>query len=125
MVQERKLAAAYSAGLWRRRRVATRDEAVKLQLKWAAVAALPTQAMRQYALMVEPFIPLDYRLPTETPPRLGYAGSAMEARAAAADAAAAAAAAAANLAAAAKSKLKTAAPSLRPTMKPVAKKGLR
>jgi len=54
------------------RRLQSRDLSVKLQLKWAAIAALPTAARKAEALVVDEEVPLRARLPTVTPPLKGF-----------------------------------------------------
>ena len=49
-----------------------KDLTRKLQLKWAAIYALPTPELRAEALFVDPYVPLDLRLATDTPPLLGF-----------------------------------------------------
>lgn len=68
----RDLAKLYTQGLWRRRRMQMKDLTRKLQLKWAAIYALPTPELRAEALFVDPYVPLDLRLATDTPPLLGF-----------------------------------------------------
>jgi len=68
----KELAKAYTQGLWRRRRMLMKDLTRKLQLKWAAIYALPTAELREEALFVDPYVPLDLRLSTDTPPLLGF-----------------------------------------------------
>jgi hypothetical protein len=70
--QGRELAKLYTQGLWRRRRMQMKDLTRKLQLKWAAIYALPTPELRAEALFVDPYVPLDLRLATDTPPLLGF-----------------------------------------------------
>jgi len=92
----RRAHAAYAQGLWRRHRAQMKDLQRKLALKWSAVHALPSRALQLEALFVDPYVPLDLRLATDTPPLLGFPGGQLAeeggAAAAAKDAAGAAAA---------------------------------
>lgn len=57
---------------WKRERIMARDLQRKIALKWAAIAALPTQELKLEALEVDPFIPLRLRPATITPPLKGF-----------------------------------------------------
>jgi hypothetical protein len=96
----RGVATLYTKLLWRRERVLARDATRKMQLKWAAIGALPTEALQREALIIDPFVPLHLRVARETPPLAGFHGAEERAREAAAAAVARAAAEAAAAAAA-------------------------
>jgi hypothetical protein len=84
------LAKTYTQLLWRRHRVQSKDLQRKIQLKWAAIYALPTEEAKKQALQVNPYVPLDYRFATDTPPLFGFPGGSAEASASSSSAAAAA-----------------------------------
>ncbi len=49
-----------------------RDLQRKIRLKWAAIHALPTVELRREALVIDPYVPLRTRVPTQTPPLKGF-----------------------------------------------------
>lgn len=60
--------------MWRRDRVQSRDLHRKVQLKWAALHALPTAELRRDALGVTGHVPLELRIAQLTPPSTGFHG---------------------------------------------------
>lgn len=95
------IATLYSKLRMRRSVVMGRDLNRKAKLKWAAIYALPTEQRRREALVVDPYVPLDLRVPRVTPPLAGFHGpEEIERERVAAEAARKAAEAAARLAAA-------------------------
>lgn len=90
LARDEAIAKTYTRLMWRRAHVSGRDLNRKLRLKWAAIHALPTHERRVEALVVDPFVPFQLRVPTFTPPLAGFHGAEERERAAAAAAAAAA-----------------------------------
>lgn len=74
-VKGEELAKTYTRLMWKRNRVTQKDFARKLKLKWAAIYALPTEELRKQALFFDPYVPLNYRMPTATPPLAGFSGA--------------------------------------------------
>jgi len=70
----RSMSSLYVKLMWRRNYVLSRDWNRKARLKWAALHALPTEALRRDALRVDPHVPLELYLPLETPPLAGFHG---------------------------------------------------
>ena len=69
-----ELSRRYVKLMWRRERVRSRDLDRKLQLKWAALHALPSEALRREALGVTGHVPMELCLPQHTPPSTGFHG---------------------------------------------------
>ena len=69
-----KLSQRYVKLMWRRERVQARDLHRKVQLKWAALHALPTPELRAAALGVTTFVPAELRVPQHSPPSTGFHG---------------------------------------------------
>jgi hypothetical protein len=68
------LSRRYVQLMWRRERVQGRDFHRKVQLKWAALHALPTAALRAEALGVTGHVPMELRIAQHTPPSTGFHG---------------------------------------------------
>jgi hypothetical protein len=68
------LSRRYVQLMWRRERVRARDLHRKVQLKWAALHALPSEALRREALGVTGHVPMELCLPQHTPPSTGFHG---------------------------------------------------
>ena len=68
------LAASFTRLKWRRERVLHRDLSRKARLKWAALHALPTEALRREALRIDPHVPLELYVALDTPPLAGFHG---------------------------------------------------
>ena len=70
----KSLAKTYTKLMWKRDRLKNKDLNRKIKLKWAAIYALPNDEAKKAALIIDPYVPLDYRYATETPPLMGFPG---------------------------------------------------